>query len=172
MGLKFENLDRKTRGYMLEEIELDAQKDALYLSPWLTQKGQGDWADLLRDAATSGSDVTLGRSLRENRLINAMAMRRKPGGHGYATYRVPYTAHETMAEGEFNRFYVRGLCRRALTEGIERLEVYRAKEVSEPRPESWDKIGNLMTRKRSSSTFALAQALRLLLGCRKGRIPV
>jgi hypothetical protein len=49
-----------------------------------------------------------------------------------------------MAEGEFNRFYVRGLCRRALAEGIERLEVYRAKEVSEPRPESWNKIGNLM----------------------------
>ena len=26
MGLKFQNLDQKTRGYMLEEIEIDTRK--------------------------------------------------------------------------------------------------------------------------------------------------
>jgi hypothetical protein len=123
MGLKFQNLDQKTRGYLLEEIEIDTRRDALYLSPWLTQKGQGDWADHLREAAANGSDDTLGRALRESRLINATAVRRKPDGYGYTTYRIPYTAHEMLAEGEFNRFYVRGLCRHALAEGIECLEV-------------------------------------------------
>ncbi len=55
--------------------------------------------------------------------------------------KVPRNAHETLAEGEFNRFYIRGLCRRAIDEGLSALEVYRAKEVRDPRPESQNMIG-------------------------------
>ncbi len=54
---------------------------------------------------------------------------------------MPVTAPETLAEGEFNRFYARGLCRRAMAQGIESLLVYRAKEVVNPRPESVALIG-------------------------------
>jgi hypothetical protein len=46
-----------------------------------------------------------------------------------------------LAEGEFNRFYVRGLCLRAIDEGIDRLVIYRAKAVEEPRPDSNRRIG-------------------------------
>lgn len=46
-----------------------------------------------------------------------------------------------MGEGEFGRYYARGLCRRAIDEGIAELEVYRAKAVMEPRPGSQAKIG-------------------------------
>jgi hypothetical protein len=49
-----------------------------------------------------------------------------------------------MAEGEFNRFYVRGLCRYALANGIRQLEVYRAKAVDQPRAGSEEKIGTLV----------------------------
>jgi hypothetical protein len=45
-----------------------------------------------------------------------------------------------LAEGEFNRFYIRALCRRAIANGIPRLVVFRAKTVSNPRPESQEKI--------------------------------
>ena len=41
-----------------------------------------------------------------------------------------------MAESEFNRFYIRGLARRAIEEGIPEVVIYRAKPVQTPRPES------------------------------------
>ncbi len=53
-----------------------------------------------------------------------------------------------MAEGEFNRFYARGLCRRAIAEGIEALVVYRAKEVVNPRAESVALIGKSLPAKQ------------------------
>jgi hypothetical protein len=43
---------------------------------------------------------------------------------------VPVTAADTLAEGEFNRFYLRGLCRRASAANMAEIEVYRAKEVA------------------------------------------
>ena len=49
-----------------------------------------------------------------------------------------------LAEGEFNRFYLRALCRHALSQGIPRLEVFRAKSVMAPRPDSEEKIGLLV----------------------------
>ena len=143
MGLRYENLIPETRAYMLEEIELDAKQDRLYRSSYLSQSGQGDWQEILTEAAAKGTDNSLALSLKERGRLNHVAQRRKPNG-GYTTVRVPYTAHETLAEGEFNRYYVRGLCRFAIETEIERLEVYRAKQVTEPRPESWHKIGLLM----------------------------
>jgi hypothetical protein len=41
---------------------------------------------------------------------------------------LPSTAPDALAEAEFHRFYVRGLCRRALAEGVRTLVIYRAKE--------------------------------------------
>ena len=64
----------------------------------------------------------------------------KPSG-GYSIRHVPSTAAQTQAEGQFNRFYMLGLARRARAEGIPTLEVYRAKESAEPRQESEELIG-------------------------------
>lgn len=143
MGLRYENLDAETRRLMVEEIQFDIAHDKLYIGTHLSQTGQGDWTEILIDAVTNGTDDSLAQALRERGRLNQTAQRRKPNG-GYTTYRVPITAPETLAEGEFNRFYVRALCRRAIKEGIPRLEVYRAKNVREPRPESFQKIGLLM----------------------------
>lgn len=143
MGLAFANLDGETRKWMIEEIAFDAKADTLYRSPWLTQGGQGDWEELLRDAAANGNDDTLAAQLRLSGRIAHTAQRRKPKTYGYTTYRVPVTAPEIMA-CEFNRFYVRGLCRRAIAEGVPRLEVYRAKAVDQPRPGSPGKVGLLV----------------------------
>lgn len=66
--------------------------------------------------------------------------KKKPGG-GYALADVPYTAAGTLAEGEFNRFYIRGLCLRAIEENVPSLVVYRAKAVTNARSESERKIG-------------------------------
>lgn len=60
------------------------------------------------------------------------------------TKAVSSNAHETLAEGEFNRFYIRAVCLRALQEGFANVRVHRAKNVSDPRSESQTKIGELI----------------------------
>ena len=50
-------------------------------------------------------------------------------------------AHEMLAEGEFNRFYIRALCLRAIEDGMAQVIVYRAKAVQNARSESERKIG-------------------------------
>jgi hypothetical protein len=55
---------------------------------------------------------------------------------------VPHNAPETLAEGEFNRFYIRAICVIALRRGQTDVEVYRAKDVIKPRPESASKMGS------------------------------
>jgi len=45
-----------------------------------------------------------------------------------------------LAESEFNRYYIRALARRAIEDGISELVIYRAKPVTNPRPESEARI--------------------------------
>jgi hypothetical protein len=138
MPLNYQNLDARTRALMVEEIDMDVAAGTLYLSPWLTEQGKLDWAQMLRDAATRGSDATLATQI-PGRIVRT-AMRRKPNSAEMTPYTVPSTAPDTMAEGEFNRFYVRAICRRAISDGVA-LSVYRAKAVANPRPDSQAKIG-------------------------------
>ncbi len=140
MGLQFENLDQATRDGMLQEIDRDVQSGSVYVSNYLNEAGQRDWTDILRENAANGTDDALARAIRERGYLKAQVERRKPTG-GFTIARVPHTAPETLGEGEFGRYYARGLCVRAINEGIPELEVYRAKEVREPRPESQQKIG-------------------------------
>jgi len=39
MPLRYLNLDDQTRRFMVEEIDMDIASGALYLSPWLTERG-------------------------------------------------------------------------------------------------------------------------------------
>ena len=64
------------------------------------------------------------------------------------------TAADTLAEGEFNRFYLRALCRRAVEDGVPNLTVYRAKAVRVPRAESQALVG------KAIGAQALLQDLR------------
>lgn len=143
MGLKYQNLDDATRRFMLEEIERDVSNGSIYISNFLTQRGCEEWPEMLREAASTGNDDTLAAAIRSNNCLKREYQRRKPKG-GYTMAAVPVTAHQTMGEGEFGRYYARGLCRRAIDEGISQLEVYRAKEVREPRPASEAKLGMLV----------------------------
>jgi hypothetical protein len=140
MGLRYENLDDTTRRYMLEEITHDIEAGTLYMSPRLSAQGKTDWVPLLREACESGSDETLASALRGSGRLNDFETRRTRSG-GTSSVRVPITAPATLAEGEFNRFYARGVCRRVLQSGQSEVQVYRAKAVMSPRPESQARIG-------------------------------
>lgn len=140
MPLNYANLDDHTRRFMREEIAMDNAAGTLYMSARLSPRGAQDWPDLLQGAAAQGNDATLAEMLNRDGRLNEFEERRKPKG-GVTMARVPETAAATLAEGEFNRFYSRALCRRALDQGIPRLIVCRAKHVTSPRRESEQKIG-------------------------------
>lgn len=140
MTLQLENLDDRTRRFMLDEVAHDVAQGKLYISPRLNALGRKEYEGLLRQAIESGDDKSLANALRLHGCFETHEPRQKPKG-GTIMARVPVIAPETLAEGEFNRFYARGLCHRALADGISELVICRVKEVSNPRPESEAMIG-------------------------------
>ena len=136
MGLIYENLDERTRQLMLDEMEYDIAHNQLHISPFLSGQGQHDYANLLREAIQSGTDESLAENLRAHRRILRTLPRRQPKSGGYSIAATPENAAEVLAESEFNRYYIRGLARRAMEDGISELVIYRAKPARNPRPES------------------------------------
>jgi hypothetical protein len=135
MTLHLFHLDERTRALMLEEVEYDLGRNQLYISPYLSGQGIHDYPTLLRETIQHGDETTLAESLGQYRRIGRTYHRRLPEG-GYTIVTIPHNAPETVAEGEFNRYYIRALCRRAIEDGIDELIIYRARPVSSPRPTS------------------------------------
>ncbi len=140
MGIYYENFDAQTRQFMIEELEIDMSGGTLYISPRLNDTGRENWANILREAIQNHNDIWLANQLRVRNYMNAQEQKRTRSG-GTTIARVPVTAPDTLAEGEFNRFYARGLCARAIANGTTEVEVYRGKDVQQPRPESQLMIG-------------------------------
>lgn len=143
MAFCFHDLDETTRSYMVQEVERDSTDGTLYLSPRLTERGRRDWPELLLAAVRDGDDSSLAERLWGTAWLKEVEYRRSRSrrGWGWVEARVPFTAASTLAEGEFNRFYIRGLCLRAIEAGIAEVVVYRAKSVENPRPESRSLVG-------------------------------
>jgi hypothetical protein len=135
MALYLENLDDRTRQLMLDEMEYDIAHNQLHISPFLSGQGQRDYVNILRETLQTGTDETLAEKLREHRRILRTLPRRNPKG-GYSITTTPENAAQVLAESEFNRYYIRALARRAIEDGIQELVIYRAKPVTNPRPQS------------------------------------
>jgi hypothetical protein len=171
MGINYKNLDEKTRKFMLEELEMDIANSNLYISLRLNPAGKSKWTELLRQAIKSYSDDWLA-----SQLIGCMNLyeERKTRTGKIIRPKVPVTAPDTLAEGEFNRFYARGLCARALSEGISEVIVYRGKRVMQPRQESEAMIGKRISAKdlledlRKSESKGVEPALGIPSGPNSG----
>lgn len=138
--LQLLNLTTDVRVKMLAEIESDDAAGGAYVSPRLTQVGLRDYPGLLREAASSHDDVWLTSQLNQAGRLKTMEERRTK--NGVSMVKVPFTAAETLSEGDFNRYYIRGVCLFVLVGNPEaEVEVYRAKQVTNPRPESQALIG-------------------------------
>lgn len=138
MGFNFENLDDDIRNLMLDEIDMDIKNNTLYLSKRLNYHGQSKYPELLKKAIIEGNDSTLAADLRYENYWEEKEPRRTRNGIKYT--KVPSNANETLAEGEFNRFYIRAMCRKSILNGNE-LQVCRSKQVRNPRQESEAIIG-------------------------------
>jgi len=133
MTFEFENLDEDTRKLMLEEVEMDLREDKLYLSNGLREQSGEIYESLLKEAVISGNEETFAKRIVENNCLKLLTPRNTK--HGLVMAKMSKDAPLKLAEGEFNRFYIRGLCRVAISK-TKPLEVYRAKQVARPRPES------------------------------------
>jgi len=167
VSLHLVNLDERTRQFMLDELTQDEGSGRVYLSSRLTPKGRQEWASLLRAALKQGDDDSLAAALRVGGMLNETEQRQTPKG-GVTTARIPATAAETLAEGEFNRFYIRALCRRVLEGDAAQLIVYRAKMVTHPRAESEAKIGNTVDAGALLSDLRTSQGIDTAFGLPSG----
>ena len=137
----FANLDDKTRKYMLEAINDADRIGNIYYSSRFNETGRRDWLGLLKEAAQAHDEKWLAEQVEGNHLMRELEGGRTPRG-AYTVRRIPgEAAADTLAEGQFNRFYMLGLSRRARAEGIPALEVYRARETASPRVQSKRLIG-------------------------------
>lgn len=130
MRFEFKHLDDVTRGYMLEEIQAARQEKNLYYSRRFNDSGVARWPELLAQAARRHDEYWLACQLEEEGLMRGLEGARTPSG-GYTIRYVPHTAAGLLAEGQFNRYYILGVCRRALAERKSAVVVYRAKHRSE-----------------------------------------
>src|SRR5262245_16731617 len=106
MALNFPNLDETTRQFMLEEIEYDIAQSKLYYSSRLSPAGKQLYPDMLRRAAGKGTNLTFAGEIRVPGRLNKTEERKALKG-GVAIAQMPVTAADTLAESEFNRFYMR-----------------------------------------------------------------
>ncbi|HLE18908.1 MAG TPA: hypothetical protein VI728_11570 [Syntrophales bacterium] len=166
MAWNLTNLDGKTRELMIKEIDKDIADARLYMSSRFNELGRMQYPALLKTAVQSHDEIWLAQQIRLNVLMKTEEMRN--AAKGPITAKVPITAPDTLAEGEFNRFYCRGVCLRAIEEGKAAVQVYRAKHVENPRPESEQKLGALINALQLLNDLRTSQGVEPALGIPPG----
>ncbi|MBN7816247.1 hypothetical protein [Algoriphagus pacificus] len=135
----FQNLDSKTRQLMLSEINSDIEQYRLYLSDRLNSTGRDNYVTYLIKSVMEGDESMLESMLDINTHFNPTYLRQ---GN---PVKMPSNASTLLSQSEFNRYYIRAICLRAVNTGIEAVQIYRARESSWTRPESEAKIGSLIS---------------------------
>src|SRR4051794_25434317 len=121
--LQLANLNERIRSLMLDEVDHDVDHGKFFVSPRLSNTGQQNYLTLLREAIGAHDEVWLADELQQLGRMRTTEQRRKPKG-GYTVAKIPANAAAGLAESEFNRYYVRAVCRLALEEGFGEVEVY------------------------------------------------
>ncbi|VVO43522.1 hypothetical protein PS726_06203 [Pseudomonas fluorescens] len=135
MGLNQKDLNPEIRGLMIQEMDHDLAGQNFYLSPRLNAQGRNAWHQLLKEASANHSDDWLANEIARQRLLNPHDLRQgKP-------IAMRHDAHQMLAEGEFNRFFMRGICLKAIEIGAPAVVGYRARASQSPRRESLAIIG-------------------------------
>lgn len=169
MGIKYANLDANTRKYAQEESGLGGH----YRSPRLNEAGLNTWVSLLNEALELHDDAWLANELVRRNFLNHRENYTRQGKVYTRDINIPHAALQ-LAEGEFNRYYLRGLCRRAQDSGVDHLIIYRGKEVQHLRPESEALIGTsvavdrLLEALRSKDFVTIEDALKVPGGPNSG----
>jgi hypothetical protein len=137
--LHYENLDPTTRRYALAELDDDLKNGGFHASDRLRPTAIAEYQRLLHEAIRYYDDLWL-----EDRVSDLLVdfETRQTRSGGQTTAKIPEMASRMLAEGDFNRYYMRGVALRAIEEGRQVVEVYRARLSLEPRPESTELEGH------------------------------
>lgn len=133
MGLNQKDLNPEIRQLMIREMDHDGEN--LYKSTNLNAQGRIAWHQLLKDAAANHTDEWLANEIVRQGLLNPHYLRQG------RSVTMPKDAQTKLAEGEFNRFYMRGICLKAIQLGAPAIVGYRARASVNSRPESMAIIG-------------------------------
>lgn len=126
----FPQLDARARDLMMEEFAYDRDSDRIYVGRRLNSQGERTYCDALPLALRQGTPVELRQQLEPVPGSLWISSIMAANGRRSTT---PVTAAQTLAEGEFNRYYMRAICRRAVDEGNGTVRVRRGKAVQNPR---------------------------------------
>jgi hypothetical protein len=143
MSLELPHLDACTRRFMLAELQADVAAGLLYLSPQLSASGRAEYQHLLRTAFATGTEASLADDLRASDSVELPDRWQRSGQNDHDGALTAATA--LLAEREFHRFYIRGLCRRAMEQGVRTLVIYRAKPAEAVRANSETMVGVMIT---------------------------
>ena len=139
MSLNLAHLDPSTRRFMLAELAADVAAGTLYQSSQLSEVGQRCYQHLLRAALADGDEVSFAEALGICDAVSPPSRWQRPREVGPDDALSELTAR--LAEREFHRFYLRGLCCRALDAGMLTLVIYRARPADPGRSPSDAMIG-------------------------------
>jgi hypothetical protein len=125
--MNYGELDNVTRKAMLAEFEAEENSGQPYRSKAVSEEGLKAFPMLMRSAIESGDEGSLGDALNDpgywlptEEYVRSGVTRERQ--------RNIRQAAERLALTEFSTWYVRGLARRLLNEGIPKCQVYRAAE--------------------------------------------
>ena len=133
------------RKLMLNEFDKDVNEETVYLSKRLKEEYHKLYKEALRKALSEGTPKSLSEEISQKNMLMSVVSRQTKKGLIQA--KMPSDASATLAEGEFNRYYIRGVCLKAI-EKNGKIVVYRARHSDNPRPESEAKIGIKLDPKR------------------------
>ncbi len=124
----------EVRDLMLEEVEFDISNNNIYLSAYMSPNDSSvkeEYIKLLKEMIEKGSVGEFEQ--RVSPMLSSHSFNR--GGRAKGP-----DSHIIFANGEFNRYYIRGVCKKVMASngGI---IIYRAKESDVHRYESDAKIG-------------------------------
>ncbi len=139
MPLQYDSLDPTTRRHAVAELDTDLAADTFHASERLRPAAVEQYEHLLREALRYYDDRWL-EERADDMLVDFEVRRTRSGGQ--TTAKLPDMAARMLTEGDFNRYYMRGVALRAIEEGRQVVEVYRARLSLEPRPESAELEGH------------------------------
>jgi uncharacterized protein YxeA len=158
MGLHYASLDTDIRTYMVSEFNSDVDNETCYVSKRFHDKGKNSYIEAMPSHLTTGNDDSLMNHLSTNKCFNATEFN-KNGKEN----KVPITASQTFSEGEFNRFYMRGVCLKAI-EDKGTVIVYRARHSENPSPESEALIGTFVNAEQLLNDLRMNIGLETRIG--------
>lgn len=127
MSMNYEELDDTTRQCMLEEFEAEQQSEDRYRSRSLSPEGLRVFPELLREAIRNGTEVSLFESGSHAEYWDPTESYVRNNVERTRRRNIPQAARR-LALTEYSTWYVRGLARRLMDEGVEECQVYRGEQ--------------------------------------------